>query len=249
MDLKDMDHHEQVTRGPVEDDELEGHGAVRNIAEEHDDLTEFYSSIGPLISQDPTSISSLQISHSIRPTEHDFHWSPDVLSAFDKLPALNTEEVKSHNYVPGLSLDCQSIGVKDFLLAFQGDPNPHLRKLSEQLKSLGRADIVSAMHREKAALRWLGPVLPEGHLVRDIVPSLWVPLTVKLSLSHPKGYDWKWLAAELGIHRDFIDLWQQQGGVPADNVLKTWQVKVSEATVGRLFDLLIEHREDLAALL
>lgn len=32
-----------------------------------------------------------------------------------------------------------------------------------------------------------GPMLPEERLIRDILPSLWVQLTVKLSLFHPKG--------------------------------------------------------------
>ncbi|XP_044162040.1 uncharacterized protein LOC122946453 isoform X2 [Bufo gargarizans] len=216
-----MDLYRQVRGGPVEDDETGDYGAARNIAEEHEDPTQ------------------------------DFRWSPDVLFACDKLPALKSEEVKTLGSLLGLSSTSLPVGVKDFLVAFEGHPDhcQQLRKLAQQLKSLGREDLVSAMHREKAALRWLGPVLPEGHLVRDLVPSLWVPLTVKLSLSHPQGYDWKWLAEQLSIPRDFIDLWEQQGGVPADKVLKAWQVKVSEATVGRLFDLLIEHREDLAAML
>ncbi|KAM3910688.1 uncharacterized protein RB166_019519 isoform 2-T2 [Leptodactylus fuscus] len=238
MALRDMDHWEQERWGPVEDDELEGHRATRNVAEEHDDSTDWISSIAPLRSQDPAFMT-------------DFCWSPAVLSAFDNLPPLNSEDVTTLNSFLGLPLTSQPKSVKDFLVTFQSHTDNYnmLRKLAEQLKSLGREDIVRAMHRERRLLRWLGPMLSEEHLIKDIVPSLWTPLTVKLSLSHPNGYDWKWLAAQLAISRDFIDLWQQQGGVPADNVLKTWQVKVSEATVGRLFDLLIEQREDLAALL
>lgn len=255
------DHQNQVRRGPVEDDEIEHYGAVRQIAEEHDP-TESIFNIGPLLSHEYRS-TSLQISSCTPSTElkisldatmteeKEFCWSAAVLSAFDRLPALNTEEVKTLNSVIGLSLSSQPAGVKDFLVTFQSHPDhySHLRKLAQQLKVLGREDIVKAMHQETAALRWLGPVLPEERLIRDILPSLWVQLTVKLSLFHPKGYDWQWLAERLSIPRDFIDLWKQKGEVPADNVLKTWQVKVSEATVGRLFDLLIEHREDLAAML
>ncbi|XP_075691073.1 uncharacterized protein LOC142659147 [Rhinoderma darwinii] len=249
-DLKDKDRHTQERRGPVEDDETEDYGSVYNKAEEHDDSTENIYSIGSLHSYN-SSFTSLQISGSIPPTVADFRWSPDVLSAFDKLPALNSDDVKTLNSFLGLSLTSRPVDIKNFLVDFQRNPDHYtlLRKLTQQLKSMGRGDIVNAMHKEKAALRWLGPALPEEHLIRDIVPSLWVPLTVKLSLSHREGYDWKWLAEQLSISRDFIDLWEQQGGVPADNVMKTWQVKVSEATVGRLFDLLIEHREDLAAML
>ncbi|XP_056394494.1 uncharacterized protein LOC130290632 [Hyla sarda] len=212
-----MDHGIKVRLEPVEDDEMEHHGAVRNVAEEHDDPTGF--SIGPLRSYEP-SFTSLQISWSIPPTVAMFCWSTDVLSAFDHLPVLDSEEVESLNSFLSLPSSSQPVSVRNFLVAFQSRPDlyTHLRKLAQQLKSLGRTDIVKAMHREKAALQWL-------------------------------GYDWKWLAEHLSIPRHFIDLWQEQGGIPADNVLKTWQVKVNEATVGRLFDLLIEHREDLAALL
>ncbi|KAM3910687.1 uncharacterized protein RB166_019519 isoform 1-T1 [Leptodactylus fuscus] len=270
MALRDMDHWEQERWGPVEDDELEGHRATRNVAEEHDDSTDWISSIAPLRSQDPAFMTDFRwppdVEEHHNPTEQttctypdlqislsatDFCWSPAVLSAFDNLPPLNSEDVTTLNSFLGLPLTSQPKSVKDFLVTFQSHTDNYnmLRKLAEQLKSLGREDIVRAMHRERRLLRWLGPMLSEEHLIKDIVPSLWTPLTVKLSLSHPNGYDWKWLAAQLAISRDFIDLWQQQGGVPADNVLKTWQVKVSEATVGRLFDLLIEQREDLAALL
>ncbi|KAM4020151.1 uncharacterized protein ACNLHF_000686 [Anomaloglossus baeobatrachus] len=250
-----MDYRNPARCGPVEDDEMEDHGAARNVAEEHDD-----PSIGPLLSCEPFSSTSLQISGatslqiscSVPPTAAaDCRWSPDVISAFHKLPSFNEEEVDALNSFLGLSMTRQPLGVKDFLLDFQDHPDHYkqLRRLAQKLKSLGREDVVSAMHREGAVLRWLGPVLPEEHLIRDFVPSLWMSLTVKLSLSHHKGYDWKWLAHRLAIPSHFIDLWEEQGGVPAENVLKTWQVKVSEATVGRLFDLLIEHREDLAAML
>ncbi|XP_069841564.1 uncharacterized protein [Dendropsophus ebraccatus] len=243
-----MEHRTQVSLGPVEDDETTDY---RNTAEEHDDPT--FPSIGPLISHESSFTSiSLQISCSIPPSAAEFRWSADVLFAFDHLPALTIQEAETLNSFLGLpSTSNQPVSVKDFLAALETHPDKytHLRKLAQQLKSLGRADIVIAMHKEKAALRWLGPVLPEEHLIRDIVPSLWTPLTVKLSLSHPTGYDWKWLAEQLSIPRHFIDLWEQQGGIPADKVLKAWQVRTSEATVGRLFDLLIERREDLAALL
>ncbi|XP_077140272.1 uncharacterized protein LOC143805185 isoform X1 [Ranitomeya variabilis] len=259
-----MDYHNPVRCGPVEDDEMEDHREVRNIAEEHDDPTENIPSIGPLLSCEPfstkslqisidcNSTTSLQISCSVPPTATaDCRWSPDVISTFHKLPALNEDIVATLNSLLSLSMPRQPLDVKDFLVDFQDHPDNYkqLRRLAQKLKSLGRKDVVKAMHNEGAILRWLGPVLPEEHLVRDIVPSLWVQLTVKLSLFHPKGYDWKWLANQLSIPSHFLDLWEQQGGLPAENVLKTWQVKVSEATVGRLFDLLIEHREDLAAML
>ncbi|KAM4696021.1 uncharacterized protein WCC33_014745 [Rhinophrynus dorsalis] len=144
------------------------------------------------------------------------------------------------------------MNVKEFLLSFQRQTMAYkqLRKLSEKLKSLNRTDVVDAMHQQRNLVQWLGPVVPEERPIKDMSFSKWIQFTTALSVTKPKGNDWRWLADKLGIPRHHVDLWQQRSPNPAEKVLKTWEVKVSEAITGRLFDLMIEmEREDLASML
>ncbi|XP_063792120.1 uncharacterized protein LOC134948207 [Pseudophryne corroboree] len=233
-------------RGPVEDDETQPEATMN-----YDTSYRTLRSLESYSDLETFSYRNLQISVSVPPTGPGFQWSQDVLSAFGSLPDFSPEERRVLVPLVGPPATPRPLSVREGLLAFQREPGyyQHLRALAQKLKSVGRVDVVKAMHKEKSALRWLGPVLPEEHLVKDIVPSLWVPLTTALSISHPEGHDWRLLAQEIHIPREHIDLWQERERNPGEMVLRTWQVKVTEATVGRLFDLIIKYREDLAAML
>ncbi|XP_075041660.1 uncharacterized protein LOC142101239 [Mixophyes fleayi] len=237
-------------REPVEDDERH-QGTFMREATKYDTNVETLRSGEPYSDSETISYRDLQISDSNPLSGPGFQWSPDVLSVLSNLSDFSPEEATALIPLLGPPGTTRPLHVRDYLLAFQKEPGYHnrLRMLTQQLKSLGRGDVVKALHQDREALRWLGPVLPEEHLVKDIVPSLWEPLTTALSVSHPGGHDWRLLAEHLKIPRGHIDLWQQREKNPAEVLLRTWQVKVSQATVGRLFDLLIDNREDLAAML
>ncbi|XP_068104891.1 uncharacterized protein [Hyperolius riggenbachi] len=192
-----------------------------------------------------SSDTELQISSSIP----DFQWSQEVLTAFDALPDFTSEQAKDLASMLNALNAIHPSRVTDYMIVFQHQQDHYrgLRKLTQQLKSLNRADVVRAMHQQRGELRWLGPLLPEDTPIRDMAPSLWVPLTAALSHPHRSGYDWKWLAKKVEIPPQYINLWEHEKN-PAGEVLRSWQVR-NDATVGRLFDILIEHREDLAALL
>ncbi|KAM5146480.1 uncharacterized protein ACMZJ9_013677 isoform 1-T2 [Mantella aurantiaca] len=236
---------------PVEDDENH-HGFYLRVAIEDDEThTVRYDMPMSLHSNEfspLTSVPDLQISCSVPHFQPDLRWCEEVLAAFDKLPDFSPEQAEDLSEF-GLFLGRQPVCVKDYLETFTSVPEnkEKLRSLTEKLKTLGRADVVKAMHLQKGDLRWLGPVLPEATLISEFVPSLWVPLTAALSTPHPLGFSWKWLAQKIDIPPTYIGLWQQKAN-PAGEVLTSWMVR-KEATIGRLFDLLLEYREDLAAML
>ncbi|XP_040180181.1 uncharacterized protein LOC120913905 isoform X2 [Rana temporaria] len=229
---------------PVEDDE-NYYGLCLRSAVENDETASSMTSFPDLqISSSMTSFPDLQISSSF---EQVFRWSRDVLEAFDKIPDFSPEQAEDLSLVFGFPLGSQPVCVRKCLEAFNNIPENQnqLRSLTKQLKRLGRADVVKAMHLQRGALCWLGPVLPEEMPIRDIVPSLWVPLTAALSAPH--SHDWKWLARKVDLPPLYISSWQQKKN-PADEVLTYWKVR-NDATIGRLFDLLLEHQKDLAAML
>lgn len=219
------------TMNPVEDDENH-HGLYLRSAVENDEMVSF---------------PELQLSRSLQTFEQVFRWSYEVLQAFDKLPDFSPEQAEDLMSVFVFPLGSQPVCVRDYLEAFNSmaENKNQLRSLTKQLKRLGRADVVKAMHLQRGALCWLGPVLPEEMPIRDIVPSLWVPLTAALSAPH--SHDWKWLARKVDLPPLYISSWQQKEN-PADEVLTYWKVR-EDATIGQLFDLLIEHRKDLADML
>ncbi|XP_031746902.1 uncharacterized protein LOC100498557 isoform X2 [Xenopus tropicalis] len=184
-------------------------------------------------------------------------WSEDVCSKFQDLPDFTPAQMEALIGLLrwrqlGASANGNTLRVSQYLLMFQNqiEDRKELRHLAQKLKSLGRTDVVQAMHEQKDLLRWLGPVTPEGQLIKEMRISQWLQFTTALSVTNPTGNDWRLLATKLDIPRTFVDLWMQQGQNPADKVLKTFMVRVSEATMGRLFDLMTEmEREDLAAML
>ncbi|XP_029470580.1 uncharacterized protein LOC115098243 [Rhinatrema bivittatum] len=94
-----------------------------------------------------------------------------------------------------------------------------------------------------------GPKLDRLLLVRNMRHTLRHQFTVALSVQQPMGNDWRKLAEKINISHYYIENWQQKNNNPAEQVLRSWQVK-NEATVGRLYDLMIEmDREDLAHML
>ncbi|KAM4663893.1 uncharacterized protein O3C94_012113 isoform 2-T2 [Discoglossus pictus] len=197
-------------------------------------------------------ISNITIAEKIDDRPPDSLWSEDVVSGFTNLPDFSPMEAEA--LLPFLQppAKCPVPCVQQFLLEFQSQPDARakLRDLAQHLKKLQRVDVVASMHKQKTLLQSLGPVLPEEQPIKDMKISLWQQVTTALSITKPTGNDWTWLADKLRIPRSFVELWQQRSSHPAAEVLKSWEVKVSEATVGRLFDLMMEmEREDVASML
>ncbi|XP_072287345.1 uncharacterized protein [Pyxicephalus adspersus] len=181
---------------PVEDDE-NYHGQYQGIATENDvtqsimmDYPRSLHTLGPMeLSCSP----DFQFSYS----QWDFQWSQEVLEAIGKLPDFTPNQNADLNSVVNFFFqDSKPVSVKDYLEVFHKVPEnlKKLRNLTKLLKSLGREDVVKAMHLQNKAIRWLGPVLQEEMLISDIAPSLWVQLTTALSTPHQQGeersYHW-----------------------------------------------------------
>ncbi|XP_053329709.1 uncharacterized protein LOC128503599 isoform X2 [Spea bombifrons] len=150
------------------------------------------------------------------------------------------------------SYRCSSRHHREFFLELQRQMSGRLqlRNVSEQLKRLRRCDVVTAAHRQRDLLRWLGPVLPEELPIKHMKPSLWSRFTTALSVTTSPGSDWRGLARTLRIPQSYVELWQQRSSNPAEMVLRAWEGKATEATAGRLFDILMEMgREDLTGML
>ncbi|XP_053551591.1 uncharacterized protein LOC128642803 [Bombina bombina] len=197
-------------------------------------------------------ISTTMIQQSLDHPRPAALWSDEVVSGFTKLPDFSFDEAKALHPLLNTPEACNLLSVKQFLLQLQSQPGAkeRLRGLTRLLKTLGRRDVVESMHEQRNLLHFLGPVLPERQLIRNMNFTLWFNFTTALSISESTGKDWMWLADKFEIPRHFVDLWHQKSKNPAKKVLQTWQVKVGEATIGRLFDLMMEMgREDLASML
>ncbi|OCT66368.1 uncharacterized protein LOC108700307 [Xenopus laevis] len=226
---------------PVENDETNATGILEPSL--------MLVSISPLRSLE--SIVELQISGP------GTLWSEDILSEFQDLPDFSLAQTNAltallRSRQLGASVNGNPLGVCNYLLMFQSQIQDleELRTLAQRLKVLSRTDVIVVMHKQRNLLRWLGPFKPEELLIKDMSISHWLEFTTALSITNPIGNDWRMLANKLDIPRTYLDLWMQQNHNPAEMVLKTFMVRVSEATVGRIFDLMIEmEREDLAAIL
>ncbi|XP_028669109.1 uncharacterized protein LOC114660528 isoform X1 [Erpetoichthys calabaricus] len=179
-------------------------------------------------------------------------WKPCVLQEFDKLQDFSPEEVQALQCIMGLDCTWQNVvrgvGVREFLVSYYN--SPHLRQLCEEMKNLKRDDVVIALHYQKSILPQLGPKQKEELKIGEMKFTVWHVFTMALSVEHEQGLDWRWLAEKLDIPQFCTQLWRQKSKNPAEEVLNSWKNKISEATVGKLFDYMISmKREDLADLL
>ncbi|XP_066565984.1 uncharacterized protein LOC136753618 [Amia ocellicauda] len=180
-------------------------------------------------------------------------WNAQVLQEFDLLPSFTAQEAWALHRVLGDTVafplpETKGERVKEVLSAVR--ERAVLRHLCEAMKTLNRQDVLSAMHAQSNLMSNLGPKLKEDTRVKDLPFSLWLPFTVALSVEKEDGSDWRILAERLGITATYRELWKQKSKNPAEDVLNSWKNKISEATVGNLFDHMISMgREDLADML
>ncbi|KAJ1095575.1 hypothetical protein NDU88_000736 [Pleurodeles waltl] len=183
--------------------------------------------------------------------ELDPLWVEATLTEFGKLRDFTPEELKAVSDVFGARQEVLPLNVRELMRTLQvmGRPKEKLRTLANKLKEL-RMDVVKAMHGQPSLLKYLGPRLPEGLTIKNMKFSDRYLFTTALSLQHPTGHDWRWLADNLCVKEIFIKKWQQTEKDPAEILLREWECKISEATVGKLYDLMLAmDREDLAAML
>ncbi|XP_053329708.1 uncharacterized protein LOC128503599 isoform X1 [Spea bombifrons] len=246
---------------PVEDDETAvdtGRGRTVREAMQHpnqQDVAGIPSDFQSLKSgyEELSVPPELQISASTPdPPPSGLLWSDDVLCALSGLSDFTSSETEILQMLletpPTVPVAC----VREFFLELQRQMSGRLqlRNVSEQLKRLRRCDVVTAAHRQRDLLRWLGPVLPEELPIKHMKPSLWSRFTTALSVTTSPGSDWRGLARTLRIPQSYVELWQQRSSNPAEMVLRAWEGKATEATAGRLFDILMEMgREDLTGML
>eukprot|EP00079_Xenopus_tropicalis_P020152 XP_012810751.1 PREDICTED: uncharacterized protein LOC100498557 [Xenopus tropicalis] len=121
-------------------------------------------------------------------------WSEDVCSKFQDLPDFTPAQMEALIGLLrwrqlGASANGNTLRVSQYLLMFQNqiEDRKELRHLAQKLKSLGRTDVVQAMHEQKDLLRWLGPVTPEGQLIKEMRISQWLQFTTALSVTNPTG--------------------------------------------------------------
>ncbi|XP_063289218.1 uncharacterized protein LOC134573401 [Pelobates fuscus] len=225
------------------------------ISEHTNDFHTLRSDTNELMSQSELQISysaTLPFQNSSPPGFPDILWSQNVLAEFSNLADFTHSEAASLCTLLGNPADDGLMKVKQFLRVFQSQPAAYLklRELTRLLKHLKRQDVLMKIREQTNLRRWLGPVLPEEIRIKDMTVSHRIQFTTALSITDSAGNDWRLLAHMLHIPRTHVELWQERSKNPAEMVLKSWEVKVTEATVGRLFDLMTEmRREDLAALL
>lgn len=183
--------------------------------------------------------------------ELDPLWDEEILTAFGNLRDFTPEELKMVSEVFKTHQEVLPLNVRELMRTLQmmDRSKDKLRTLANKLKEL-RMDIVKVMRDQPSILQYLGPCLPEVLAIRNMKLSDRYPFTTALSLQHPTGLDWRWLAEHLGVELIFVKKWQQTEKDPAEILLRQWECKISEATVGTLYDLMLEMgREDLAAML
>ncbi|XP_069503657.1 uncharacterized protein [Ambystoma mexicanum] len=185
------------------------------------------------------------------PTECPGLWDPATLAAFADLKDFTPEEAATLADVIGAHELALTLNVRRFMLSIQElhGSKEKLRHLADKLKD-SRGDVVKAMRSQISLFPFLGPSLPEHLLIKNMKHSDRLPFTTALSTAHPTGHDWRWLAENREVPTIFIHNWELKEKDPAEMVLRHWQIKISEAKVGKLFNLMLEMgREDLAAIL
>ncbi|XP_078520805.1 uncharacterized protein LOC144785834 isoform X1 [Lissotriton helveticus] len=183
--------------------------------------------------------------------ELDPLWDEETLTAFGKLRDFTPEELKTVSEVFRTDQEVLPLNVRELMRTLQimDRSKEKLRPMANKLKEL-RMDVVKVMRGQPSLLQYLGPRLPEVLAIKNMKLSDRYPFTTALSLQHPTGLDWRWLAEHLAVELIFIKKWQQTEKDPAEILLRKWECKISEATVGTLFDLMLKMgREDLAAML
>ncbi|XP_043936219.1 uncharacterized protein LOC122809069 isoform X2 [Protopterus annectens] len=199
----------------------------------------------------PQSVSFQELCISGEPL-----WSEKTLKKFVCLEDFRTAEIEElHEVMKNIGVPVEGptlLRVNEFFCKYQRHPSlkQGLRKITECLKSLNRYNIIEAMHHETSLLRYLGPKQEESLCIKDMPFTKRFDFTVAFSVEKSNGKDWRCLADKLNIENHYVENWRQRHSNPAEQLLCSWQTKVSKATIGTLFDYLIEmEREDLAGML
>ncbi|XP_077986773.1 uncharacterized protein LOC144441117 [Glandiceps talaboti] len=91
---------------------------------------------------------------------------------------------------------------------------------------------------KKLSLHSKGPTLPRRTHIKDMDFDILSKLCLLLNVENATKDDWRKVAGGLGYDTTSIHTFQRQKD-PMDELLKTWSVK-KEATVGKLYDILIK---------
>ncbi|XP_077866680.1 uncharacterized protein LOC144355141 [Saccoglossus kowalevskii] len=108
-----------------------------------------------------------------------------------------------------------------------------------KLRKFERMDVVKVL-RKYLPSGTTGPRRPRNMHIKSLDYGELDDFCRCLSVRQPNGMDWRTFAANLGIGKTLIDLWdQQENKLPMHKLMSICETQ-SDATIGKFYDVLVK---------